>query len=212
MTAPPWLWLIAGPNGSGKTSLARGPHLRLWAPGIPAVAQTPDEIALRLRAERPEATEAERVREAQIRSDRLLDEAIAAGRTAFVETVLSSGKFRDRVERALAGGYRFGLVYVSVLDGVLNLARVEQRVAAGGHDVPPELVLARRERSAAEFAWFAARAHRGLLVDNTGTDTAMDPAPVLVAEKREGDAGWVVHRPGLLPGLEARLPAMAEPR
>ena len=119
--------------------------------------------------------------------------------------MLSSDKFRPRVTVALAEGFRFGLVFVTLRAAALHVARVADRVVEGGHDVPTDRVLARRIRSHAAFGWFAARAHRGLLIDNTGgPDLAID-GPVLVAEKPDGQARWQVHRPDLHPDLTASL-------
>jgi hypothetical protein len=71
--------------------------------------------------------------------------------------------------------------------------------------VPQDRVLAQRVRSHAAFDRFAARAHRGLLIDNTGgADLAAD-GPILVAEKPDGPQGWRVHRHDLHPDLTAAL-------
>ena len=54
-------------------------------------------------------------------------------------------------------------------------------------------------------AVFAARAHRGLLIDNTGGPDLTADGPTLVAEKPDGKQGWLVHRPDLHPDLTAAL-------
>lgn len=41
-------------------------------------------------------------------------------------------------------------------------------VAQGGHDVPPEKVVTRWDRSLANLPWFALRADRAMIFDNTG--------------------------------------------
>ena len=116
----------------------------------------------------PAATELDLVRQAQAESDGRVDQAILARRSFLVETVLSSDKFRARVTEALARDFRIGLVFVTLRAAALHVARIADRVIEGGHDVPEDRVLARRVRSHAAFGWFAARAHRGLLIDNTG--------------------------------------------
>lgn len=164
---------------------------------MPACALNPDEMVQELRPRMPGATEFEIVRSAQALSDSRVDAAIAEHRSLLVETVLSSDKFRARVTQALAGGFHFGFVYVTVRAAGLNVARVADRVAEGGHDVPTDRVLARRIRSHAAFPWFAARAHRGLLIDNTGGAVG----PILVADKTEAQDRWNVHRTDLYPEL-----------
>ena len=63
---------------------------------------------LQLRAEHPDWSEIDLLRTAQRQSDALVDQAIAAGRSVMVETVLSSDKFKEPVATALAGGLGFG--------------------------------------------------------------------------------------------------------
>jgi predicted ABC-type ATPase len=197
--------MVAGPNGSGKTTLVRSGALASLTGPLPELSFNPDDIARSLRAQLQAATEVELVRQAQAESDRRVDQAIHARRSFLVETVLSSDKFRDRVTRALAAGFRFGLVFVTLRAAALHVARVADRVVEGGHDVPTDSVLTRRTRSHGAFGWFAARAHRGLLIDNTG---GLEPAiagPILVAEKSDGHQGWKIHRPDLHPGLTDAL-------
>lgn len=172
---------------------------------LPELSFNPDDIARSLRAQMRTATELEVIRRAQAESDGRVDQAILAGQSFLVETVLSSDKFRPRLTRALAEGFRFGLVFVTLRAAALNIARVADRVIEGGHDVPVDRVLARRVRSHAAFGWFAARAHRGLLIDNTGGPDLATAGPILVAEKPGGQQGWQVHRPDLYPDLTASL-------
>jgi predicted ABC-type ATPase len=172
---------------------------------LPGASFNPDDVARSLRQQLPTATELERVRRAQADSDHQVDQAILARRSFLVETVLSSDKFRARVTEALAGGFRFGLVFVTLRAAALHVARVADRVIEGGHDVPEDRVLARRVRSHAAFGWFASRAHRGLLIDNTGGPDPAADGPILVAEKTDGQQAWQVHRPDLHPDLTAAL-------
>lgn len=153
----------------------------------------------------PAATELEIVRRAQVDSDGRVDHAILARRSFLVETVLSSDKFRPRVTEALAGGFRFGLVFVTLRSAALHVARVADRVVEGGHDVPTDRLLARRVCSHAAFGWFASRVHRGLLIDNTGGPDFATAGPILVAEKPDSQQGWQVYRPDFHPDLTATL-------
>ncbi len=172
---------------------------------LPELSFNPDDMARSLREQMPAATEREIVRRAQADSDGRVDQAILARRSFLVETVLSSDKFRSRVTGALAGGFRLGLVFVTLRAAALHVARVADRVVEGGHDVPTDRVLARRVRSHAAFGWFAARAHRGLLIDNTGGLDRATSTPILVAEKLDGQAQWQVLHPDLCPDLTASL-------
>jgi len=197
--------MVAGPNGSGKTTLVRSGALAALTGPLPELSFNPDDMARLLREQMPAAAEVEIVRRAQAESDGKVDRAILARRSFLVETVLSSDKFRPRVTEAVAAGFRFGLVFVTLRSASLHVARVADRVVEGGHDVPTDRVLARRVRSHAAFGWFAARAHRGLLIDNTGGPGLATDGPILVAEKPDGQRGWQVHRPDLHPDLTALL-------
>lgn len=94
-----------------------------------------------------------------------------------------------------------GLIYVVVASPDLNVARVADRVEEGGHDVPEAAVRARRERSLAAFPWFAARATRGAVLDNTGARLRV------LAEKPGPAVAWRATDPRRLAATGLRLPA-----
>ncbi|MEA1084917.1 hypothetical protein SFC76_11660 [Sphingomonas sp. CD22] len=72
------------------------------------------------------------------RVEQWLEASIAAYQTIGVETVLSSPKYRRLVEMARQRGFEIRMIYV-VLDTVdLQLSRIRNRVAEGGHDVPAD--------------------------------------------------------------------------
>jgi predicted ABC-type ATPase len=56
------------------------------------------------------------------------------------ETVFSHESKIDFIAQAKANGYKIILVYIHLFDSSLNEARVKQRVAEGGHDVPTEKI------------------------------------------------------------------------
>ena len=121
------------------------------------------------------------MRAAQL-GDEELDRCIVAGQSVLIETVLSSDKFRHRVQAAKDAGFSVTLIYVTLRLAALNVQRVDQRHDLGGHAVPPDRIVARRARSHANFAWFASAADRVLLFDNT--DQA---GPVFVAGCEAGE-------------------------
>lgn len=183
----------------------RSGALSAFAGPLPELLLNPDEIAASLRERLPAASELEVVRQAQAESDGQVDQAIVARRSLLVETVLSSNKFRTRVVQAVAAGYRFGLIFITLRAPPLHVARVADRVIEGGHDVPQDRILARRARSHAAFNWFATQAHRGLLIDNTGGPQPAIDGPILVAEKPDGAQEWQVYRSDLYRDLTGSL-------
>jgi predicted ABC-type ATPase len=179
--------LVAGPNGSGKTTLVRSGVLSRVL-DVPPTSLNADDLAREL-ADGQLPTMAQSLRAAQLCDDQL-DARLEAGESVMIETVLSSDKLQRRVELAQRTGYRASLVYITLREAALNVARVAQRHAGGGHDVPPQRVLDRRARSHAAFGWFAQRSDLVLVFDNTA-------APVYAAGKAAGV--WDLADIGRLP-------------
>lgn len=196
--ASPWFWLIAGPDGVGKTTYARA-HLRAVAGTIRFV--NADELARGLSPIDPEAGKVDAARLVLTRTAA----HIAAGETFALETTLSGHAQMTAVERARARGFRIGLFYFTVPDVATCLERIARRVAMGGHAVPEADVRRRFPRSHANFHRYAAAADLWRLFDNRG-------APALVAEGAGGDIRWGAevrdpHFTGLLTGFTPPPPA-----
>jgi predicted ABC-type ATPase len=84
---------------------------------------------------------------ASVLSDFLRRRALETGKTFSFETVMSA---RDKVEllrEAQEKGFRTYLYYIATEDPAINVSRVKNRVAEGGHDVPEEKIIARYHRS-----------------------------------------------------------------
>src|SRR3954470_12324159 len=160
----PILVIVAGPNGSGKTTFVRTGALA-GTLNVPAVSINADDLAREM-ASGGQPTDEQSLRAARI-SDARLDAELAAGRSVVVETVLSSDKFKPRITAARAAGYAVILIYVSVRRAELNVERVATRWRLGGHAVPLDRILARRMRSHAMFSWFARRADEVYVFDNS---------------------------------------------
>ena len=76
-----------------------------------------------------------------------------AGSESFVsETVFFHASKLALIEEAVAHGYVVALYVVALDDPQRLLARVRCRVREGGHDVPPERILARYPRTLANLA------------------------------------------------------------
>jgi len=125
--------IIAGPNGAGKTTFARS--------FLPQEAQCPrfvnaDLIAAGLSPFAPEM--------AAIRAGRLMLEEIAAcarrGENFALETTLSSLGYLRHIRQWRNSGYRVILYFLALPDAETAIARVEDRVRKGGHDIPQTII------------------------------------------------------------------------
>ncbi len=83
------------------------------------------------------------------------------------ETVMSSGDKIDLLEEARRRGYRTYLYYVCTENPTINEQRIQNRVASGGHSVPPEKIRPRYERSLALLRRAIRCANRAYLFDNS---------------------------------------------
>ncbi len=151
--------MFAGPNGSGKSSLKRkleelGGDFGLWL--------NADEIARDLPGD-----EAIRVREAQRQVQEAREAALASRRDYSFETVMSHPSHIDHLRRARAAGYTVTLIYVALDNPLINLDQVRNRVADGGHDVPPDKIVSRYRDSLAQLADAIEVSHVARIFDNS---------------------------------------------
>ncbi len=169
MTDSPFLLVIAGPNGSGKTTLTN--RLRSLEFDIGTYINA-DEIAARLltnnRAAAPEAS-----RQAQIEADRLRRALLDRRESYSFETVMSHPSKIDEMLEARSLGYEVILYFVAVDDPSINVSRVAQRVARGGHDVPADKIRARYQRTLELLPKALAAADRSVVFDNSDLEKGL---------------------------------------
>ena len=146
--SPPIFHLLAGPNGAGKSTLYRA----LVANGTIGHklefvnADLYERDHLQHIADPQQRSEA-----ARIWADRRRAELLDA-KVGFVsETVFSHASKLSLISQAQSLGFQVALYVVSVDDPKRLLARVSQRVAEGGHPVPPDRILQRYPRTMANL-------------------------------------------------------------
>jgi predicted ABC-type ATPase len=162
----PFLLVVAGPNGSGKTTLTR--HLRQLGIDFGTYIN-PDDIAVEL-AGSPQ----EQAARAMFIADRQRDACLANRESFSFETVMSHPSKIDVMRSAKSLGYEVTLFFVGVEDPRINLARVAQRVALGGHAVPPDKVVTRYHRTMAHLPDAVLAADRCVVFDNTAPGVAVE--------------------------------------
>lgn len=105
---------------------------------------------------------------AAVLADALRHELLSQGATFTFETVMSSPDKVDFMREAQARGYRTYLYFVATDDPAINLARVAQRVAQGGHGVPEDKVRERYRRSIDLLDAACSASNRAYVFDNSG--------------------------------------------
>ena len=128
----PQMYILAGPNGVGKTTYAR--H---FLPGEVKCFEfiNADMIAQGLSPFDPPRAA---MRAARIMLARL-DELIAGRQSFAFETTLSGRGYVSLLNKARDAGYRVHLDFLWVPSLAVTANRVAQRVRKGGHDIPAEV-------------------------------------------------------------------------
>ena len=190
----PQLWVVAGPNGAGKSTLTR----RYLMGRLPIV--DPDAIARELDSTEPTRL---RVRMQAGREAIHQQEALLTACADFaIETTLSGHREMDLLRHAKEAGYKITLVYIGVNSPDVSLGRVNQRVAEGGHHVPPQDVARRYSRSMANLATALQSVDRAFGLDNSGQRRRLllSMAQGQVKRRSRNLPRWAHHAfpPGLL--------------
>ena len=142
MAGPARIYVLAGVNGAGKSSIA-GAAFR----NAGADYYNPDEAARKLRQSRPALAQREANSLAWQQGKRLLEKAIE-GRLDFAfETTLGAATIPALLRDAASRGFAVNIWYVGLSSVELHLARVRARVAQGGHDIPEADIRRRYEHS-----------------------------------------------------------------
>lgn len=161
----PKLYILAGANGSGKSTISK---VLLPAEGI--VYINPDDIAKELNPENPVAAQIQAGKETLTRIDALL----ACGESFAIESTLSGLGYLSVIKCARKAGYEILICYTFVDSPEVCIARIEGRVRKGGHFVPPEDVRRRYYRSKRNFlAKYSSEADYWMLCYNGGDNAAV---------------------------------------
>ena len=127
------LVVLAGPNGAGKSTLA--PWLLRDGWGIKEFVNA-DEIAKGLSGFQPESVA---LQAGRLMWERL--EELAVRRLSFAfETTLASRTYAPWIVKRKAEGYRTRLVFLWLPSAELAIDRVTDRVRAGGHHIPDDVI------------------------------------------------------------------------
>ena len=117
---------------------------------------------------------------ASVLSDFLRHSLLSAGETFTFETVMSHESKVAFLRQARAAGYRTYLYYVATEDPEINVSRVRNRVAEGGHNVPVNKIISRYADSLKLLLAAIGETDRAYLFDNSGEES------FLIAEITDG--------------------------
>lgn len=158
----PVLIVIAGPNGSGKTSITSKILQHEWVESC--VYINPDNIA---NDKFGDWNSKEAVLNAAKYSTLIREECIEKGAGLIFETVLSADDKIDFILRAKERGYFIRLFFVGTESPTINASRIAQRVMEGGHDVPISKIISRYGKSISNCCLAASIVDRAYIYDNS---------------------------------------------
>jgi len=167
------IYIISGPNGSGKTTFAKTflPEYAKCGRFINA-----DLIAAGLSPFSPQR--------AAIKSGKLVLEQINEysknGVDFGFETTMSGVTYLKYFKMFKEKGYKINIFFLWIPDPRLAIARIKDRVAQGGHDVPVKDIKRRFNRSIENFfKQYRLLADKWILFNNAG------PNPKIIAKKQK---------------------------
>jgi predicted ABC-type ATPase len=199
--ASPRLYVLAGVNGAGKSSIG-GAAIR--ASG--ADYFNPDEAARQLMAANPGLDQVKANATAWHQGRRLLERAVKEGKDFAFETTLGGSTMPRLLADAASQGFEVRVFYVGLASPELHIERVRHRVQAGGHDIAESSIRRRWRHSRLNLVQLLPHLTELRVYDNSAdADPAAGqaPRPVLVLH--------LDHREILAPQDLSQTPEWAKP-
>jgi len=180
--AAPQVIVIAGPNGAGKTTLA--PFLLRDKLGVLEYVNA-DPIALGLSGFDPASVT---VKAGRVMLSRLHDLAKQRKTFAF-ESTLAAKHYAGWIEKLRHDGYAFQLMFLWLRSADLAVQRVRERVQAGGHHVPEQVIRRRYPAGLKNFSkLYQPLANTWAVYDNSHL-----PSPMMIAQGGQGGGKSIIH-------------------
>lgn len=158
----PELILIAGPNGSGKTSVTQKFLHHEWAEGTLYI--NPDEVAKDIFGDWNSNVA---VMKAAHYCSKLREKCLSEKRSFVFESVFSA---EDKIEfliRAKEAGFFIRVFFIATGHPSINASRIARRVMEGGHDVPIPKIISRYYKSILNCEIIATLVDRLYVYDNS---------------------------------------------
>jgi predicted ABC-type ATPase len=203
--------VFAGPNGSGKSSITRS-YLANPENGFSGAYVNADDIAVGMTRQIPDARERNIAAAQEAERQRLA--LLKTGKSFVFETVMSTPEKVALLSQAREQGYSVTLVFVTTCDPDINVSRVADRVAKGGHDVDSSAVHSRYESAMKLLPVAIEQADSVVVLDNSRDGESAQ----VVAMKHDRGALEIMKGPLTPPwaferlenDFKARLESLAE--
>ncbi len=167
-------YIIAGPNGSGKTTFARK--------FLPDYVKCPNFVNADLIAQglSPFSPPSAAIKAGKLVLGQIRKFAETGVDFAF-ESTLAGKSYVNLFKELKKKGYKLHLFFLWIPDAELAIARIKDRVAEGGHSVPAQDVRRRFKRSISNFfKLYQPLLDSWMLFNNAG------PIPTLIAKTKNG--------------------------
>lgn len=128
----PEVMFFAGPNGSGKSTITR------MATKIVGTYINADDIKTATKCSDMDAA---------LKAEELREKMLADKADFTFETVLSTERNLNLLQKAKQNGYFVRGIYVLTSDVNVNVTRVETREISGGHGVPVDKIISRYDKA-----------------------------------------------------------------
>ena len=184
MSAEPVLYVLAGVNGAGKSSIGESEFRSQGSPVF-----NPDTIAQQIRLLHPDISLTLANAHAWQIGKSLLEQAIAGGRDYRFETTLGGRTIAQLLEKAARSGHRLRIWFCGLASPELHLRRVQSRVALGGHDIPEGKIRERWNSSRENLVRLLPLIDHLRVYDNSkdaDPSAGCAPEPVLLLEMKRG--------------------------
>lgn len=180
----PCIYVLAGANGAGKSSLGGAMFRESGAEYF-----NPDEAARDFRAANPSITQEVANSAAWHQGKRLLQRAISERLDFALETTLGGRTIARLLHLALSKKIEVRIWYIGLATPELHIARVRARVAAGGHHIPEAKIRGRYESSRLNLVDLMLKLTELRLFDNSEEGDprkGMAPRPALLLHMDHG--------------------------
>ncbi len=158
----PTLCIIAGPNGSGKTTTTTQLLANEW--GADSLYINPDNIA---QNEFGDWNNEESVMKAAKRASEMRYQCLEEKKSFVFETVLSSQEKIEFIMKAREAGFFIRVFFICTENPKINAARIAQRYLNGGHEVPISKIVSRYFKSIQNMRYAISIVDRAYIYDNS---------------------------------------------